>query len=509
MTEETNNINCLSDSKLTLNNQNVTTITSWNINKQFYDNNTAFNSRYTSQYEKQFVCTPDSNCKINCDLLNCNHVLINASLAESFSLTCHHGRNCLNMNIIVGNNTSSNLDVNTDNTQILPPTTTIANANHTDAKFTPNKRIFESIGIYVISLIIGSIAIILIFAAIIFILRHYGLIQYYYKKKQGKYISNKPTSFIYYFSGIAAILIFISMNWWFIKFWVFVASDKCFKTDADHCQTDYFCTADCKHTLNWDSDVSAGLATVWVVGYILITVSVIIRGCVGLKFYKDGAGPSWKKYGKKWEYEISYFNHDEYLLCFAKGKHGVMSDDYIDRVFWSGRIKDEYDCTGCQWESYWHQYIFDHLVTYLFCFVVAWVYTELIDVYVFEETHGIDFYSVLILLLTKIGLQIWYTFQDKYDQAKDEYHERLEIEMDIDRQKTNILENMLGPGPTLIIKSYLPYYTTNGPIELRINFDDQCMVRDDDTQRSKSHKKRKKKGSTFELLLGQSSDDEY
>eukprot|EP01084_Bolivina_argentea_P290426 498869_1 len=510
---------------------NIIHFDQWNIQKHSIPNG-CLTSYYLLSY-RQYICYPNIQCIINCQLIICNSSTIDATKALSFDLICIQNTNCSNMNIYLYNS-SSNINIhsqaqnvnlfyadifpqiiNTTSTYsptTLSPTTptyspttlspTIYHNWYTPTEYSPTTLaptlsfLASSMNwnIYLVSLIVASIAYFTIFIAIAYLI--YSFILYIYKTYNKQFISNKPNLFVYYFSACGDIIILFGMYWFVIKAWITFNPfnqmdnycdnkywDEFEDIHMNKCNNDILCvwdTYECKY-----SDGIAALYVMWTMYAVIHFLMDIFRYCNGLYLYK----------GKNEYYGYWGRCHSDFCLCcFTKGINGPSSKKYLNRTYWT-----DMDCVGCNFgaceiNTTWCGYVLDQIVNYGILILFSWIYTELIEVIIYNNTHAIDFYSIIILIIIKIILQILYTLGNTYD-AESEIKQKKRIEfMKEDKIRMNILINIFGNHTSHIIKQYLPfYYSDECPKELLLRNKNSIELTTTKQKRKKTKKKKKKK----------------
>eukprot|EP01084_Bolivina_argentea_P290873 499760_1 len=320
--------------------------------------------------------------------------------------------------------------------------------------------------VYLVSIIVAISACSMILVAVLYVIS-YSLI-YVYKKHTHKFISNRPGIFIYCFSAIADIIIQFGMYWWIIKAWITfnpfgdnikhycdgISTHKNTSYSDSDCDMAILCSS--KSNVDYpeypycEPSSRIGIIYWFWTGYAPIHFFVEI--CIFLYFFKNK---------EDFLSDICCHCHRDYFLFCFYCKHGVKlfekayqfgphSKEYLNRIYWG------YIGCGCK-----QMFICENIIYYTILIFFGWRYTDLIDVLVYPEIVGLDFYLVLGLIMIKMGLQIGYIFGKTYDATAEEMEKQrfmLNETRVMLNKLMNVLRNRFNDDTAWIIAQYLPIY---------------------------------------------------
>ena len=427
----------------------IINVATWNITKK--DINSSSDCDATSTYYIQtetsrykYICSSyNDKCIIDCSIRICNNVIIDATNAKYFSLTCGKTKTeqCSFMDIYLGPTTKSDISIN-QHLDLLNQNVTIHKTGRNIAKLYSIENQFtvswsdliynKSIKNASIVLAFFNVFILVLFPMIYLLILWMNNIR---DEMNNKYISSKPSKLVLYYIAFCDMCVIITMYWWFIKMcdlfriWAQqycqnnVALDEWIPyleaCDANQwCQSKkYYCGRDVNNSMY-------AFFVSWIMFFVLVMVTEIFRPCPPRKhFYK--------------------FFGDCYFLCDCCHSEETQLL-YNRRALWDFKLFRDCDwdyrpgyiyccycsrCCYCYSTPTWTSPLIlcDYFVRYGIQFIFGTIYYGLLlydDIGDYALTWY-DYWTVWIIFFVKITVQHIFSCMEPFDEEQDKKNEKI------------------------------------------------------------------------------------
>ena len=378
----------------------------WNIHKHQIPNGCS-SSYYLEPYKRKYICPSHEDCIIDCEKFMCNNSVIDASNANYLDLECGININCSYMDIylvstpshIFYNDVSKNVTIYADNG---------ADVDISRNSYTAWSERIVNDTMATITIFRSCLNIFILISVITY--KIWGHCKQIIKQE---FISSKPSPDTLYLCAFIDLAIFMTMYWFFIKFCILFDlfdnhCDDNYPGSAykEACNIDDICDFHCHDGDPNDCHCSTeDEATMW---FFIIT-------CFG---FGIGFLSEIMRFAIVATEEGNISSAECHYLPFVK-KY-TKQRRYLQREFWVAKDTK----TG---KRDWLWYIgTDCLLRYVLIILAAAYYG-----YYHEDIAGdlavtwYEFWSCLILLIMKIGMNMDYTFGEEYEErSESEEYER-------------------------------------------------------------------------------------